>query len=784
MSILGNRVLRKEDPKFLTVGGTYVDDLPLEGALTVTYVRSTVAHARILRVDVEAARTAPGVVAVFTGTDVDLDPIVPSLGLLNQQMRRDWLAHRTTRFVGEAVAAIVAEDRYAGADAAELVDIEYEPLDVVVDPQESAAGTVLLFPEVGTNTTLELAFGRTEDLLDECEVVVRQTIVNQRVAPCPLEVRAGAVQWGEDGRLTQWASTQAAHNVKSDLSRLLQIEPEDIRVIAPDVGGGFGAKIGVYPEELLLPWLSKQVGRPLKWVETRSESMMNLGHGRGQTQQVEIGGTRDGKVTAYRLTVLQDSGAYPTTGSALPFMTRVMLTGVYDIPKAEFNSRSVVTNTTPTVAYRGAGRPEAAAAIERAMDLYAREISMDPSEVRRRNLVPADRFPFTTPAGTTYDSGDYQRALDLALDSAGYADLRAEQARRRSAEEVRQLGIGISVYVEITAGPGSPTEFGAVEIRPDGRVVVRSGSSSHGQGHHTAFSMLVADRLGVALDDIEVVQGDTDVVPRGQGTMGSRSLQAGGMAVAKAADQVVDRARQVAADLLEADPGDVVLDTASGHFHVAGTPAITRSWSDVAQAAAGDGGTELLAAEVDYQGSGPTFPFGAHVVVVDVDTETGKVEVRRVVAVDDAGRILNPLLADGQVHGGLAQGVAQALLEEVRFDSDGNPITSNLADYAFISAPELPSFERIPMETPTPVNELGAKGIGESGTIGSTPAVQNAVIDALAPFGVAHLDMPCTPEKVWRAIHGQSEPAKEMGAAAGGLGSVAKATGDEEVPGL
>jgi carbon-monoxide dehydrogenase large subunit len=578
-------------------------------------------------------------------------------------------------------------------------------------------------------------------------------MVNQRVAPCPLEVRAAAVQWGPDGRLTQWASTQGAHSVKGDLCRLLKIPEDDVRVITPDVGGGFGAKIGVYPEEMLLGWLSKQVGRPLRWVETRTESMMNLGHGRGQTQDVEIGGTRDGKITAYRLTVLQDGGAYPNTGSILPFMTRTMLTGVYAIPKAEFNSRSVVTNTTPTVAYRGAGRPEATAAIERAMDLYAAEIGMDPADVRRRNLIPKDAFPFTTPTGTTYDIGDYERALDLVLEAAGYADLRTEQQRRRDANDTKQLGIGLAVYVEITAGPGAPAEFGAVEVRPDGKVIIRSGSSSHGQGHGTAFSMLVSDRLGIDSADIELIQGDTDVVPRGQGTMGSRSLQAGGMAVVRAAEQVVEKAKQIAAELLEANPDDVVLDPASATFHVAGTPAVGKSWTDVA-AAAEASGSGLLAAEVDYQGTGPTFPFGAHLVVVEVDRDTGQVVVVRIVAVDDAGRILNPLLADGQVHGGLAQGVAQALLEEVRYDDDGNPITSNLADYGFISAAELPSFERIPMETPTPMNDLGAKGIGESGTIGSTPAVHNAVLDALVPFGVSHLDMPCTAEKVWRAING------------------------------
>ena len=783
MSILGNRVLRKEDPAFLTVGGTYVDDLPLPGAAFVTYVRSTMAHARITAIDVDEARAAPGVVAVFTGADIDLDPIAPSMGFINQSFLRPWLAGEVTRYVGEPIVAIVTEERYQGADAAELVSVDYEPLPVVVDAEESVKGEVLPFPEIGTNVALEFNFGRDEHLFDECDVVVRQRIVNQKVAPSPLEVRADAVQWGDDGRLTWWVSTQSAHYAKNDLCRLLKLEPDQVRVVAPDVGGGFGAKIGVYPEELLLGWLSRRVGRPLKWTETRTESMSNLGHGRGQVQYAEMGGTRDGRITAYRLTVVQDAGAYPTQGAVLPFMTRTMLTGVYDIARAEFNSKSVVTNTTPTVAYRGAGRPEATAALERMVDLFASEVGMDPAEVRRRNLVTKDRFPFTTPVGTTYDIGDYEGALALALDAAGYDELRAEQRRRREAGERHQLGIGISVYVEITAGPGAPSEFGAVSVGADGKVTVRTGSSPHGQGHHTAFSMIVADKLGVALDDVTVVHGDTDAVPRGQGTMGSRSLQAGGVAIARAADEVVQKAKEVAAELLEAAVEDVEFDAASQSFNVAGTPAVTRSWPDVV-AAAGEG---ALAAEHDYRGSGPTFPFGAHVVVVEVDVETGRVEVLRVVAVDDAGRILNPLLADGQIHGGLAQGVAQALLEEVRYDPDGNPITSNLADYAFVTAAELPSFERIPMETPTPVNELGAKGIGESGSIGSTPAVQNAVVDALAPSGVRHVDMPTTPEKVWRAMRGEREPEKWDASAASGLGSVdapAVVPSDEDVPGL
>jgi carbon-monoxide dehydrogenase large subunit len=747
VSILGNRVLRKEDPKFLTVGGTYVDDVRLDGSAYVTYVRSTMAHARITALDVEEARKAPGVVGVFTAADLDMAPAPPEMAFLNQAMTRPALADGVVRFVGEPVAAVVTEERYQGPDAAELVFVDYEPLPVLTGLAESAAQEVLLFPDVGTNVAFELAFGRDESLFDGCEVVVRQRIVNQRVAPCPLEVRAAAAEW-KDGRLLQYASTQSAHGTRDALSAQLGLEADQVRVVAPDVGGGFGAKMGAYPEEVLVGWLARRLGRPVRWVETRSESMVGLGHGRGQVQDVEIGGSRDGKIEAYRISVLQDSGAYAAIGAMLPFMTRTMASGVYAIPKVEFNSTSLLTNTTPVTAYRGAGRPEATAALERAVDMFANEIGMDPADVRRRNLVPADAFPFTTPTGTTYDSGNYARGLDLALDAAGYQGLREEQRRRRQAGDVVQMGIGLSVYVEITSGIPGP-EFGAVEVLADGKVRVRTGVSPHGQGHGTAFSMLVSEQLGIPIEDIEVIHGDTDVVPRGQGTMGSRSLQTGGVAVNQAAAQVVDKARELAAELLEANVHDVVLDKVGGRFHVSGTPAVSRSWTELAGAAADRGG---LAAEVDYTQPGPSFPFGAHVAVVEVDTDTGKVELVRMVALDDAGRILNPLLAEGQVHGGLAQGAAQALLEEMRYDGDGNPITSNLADYAFISAAELPSFETLHLETPTPNNELGAKGIGESGTIGATPAVQNAVVDALSHLGVRHVDMALSPERVWSAI--------------------------------
>ncbi len=525
-----------------------------------------------------------------------------------------------------------------------------------------------------------------------------------------------------------------------------------MRVITPDVGGGFGAKHGVYPEELLVAWLARHLDRPVRWVETRSESMVSLGHGRGQVQRASLGGTRDGKLLAYRLQVLQDVGAYPAGATMLPYMTRMMATGVYDIPSVDVDVVDVVTNTTPMEAYRGAGRPEATAAIERMIERYAAETGIDSVELRRRNLVPPDAFPFTTPTRTTYDSGEYAAALDRVLAGAGYDALRAEQAQRRDAGDRLQLGIGLCMYVEIT-NPGAEPEYGSVEVLPDGSAVARTGTSAHGQGHDTSFAMLVADMTGIPFDRIEVRHGDTDDVPRGNGTGGSRSLQAGGSAIHGAVEALVREARDVAAHLLEANPDDVVLDPRAGRFHVAGTPAIARTWVEVATERASTVPDGRLRAEYDFSPPDATFPFGAHVAVVEVDTETGRVELRRLIACDDAGTIVNPMLVDGQVHGGLAQGAAQALFEEFSYDEDGNPRTGNLIDYLFPSAAELPSFERLPMETPTPLNPLGAKGIGEAGTIGSTPAVHNAVLDALVPYGVTHIDMPCTPERVWRAIH-------------------------------
>lgn len=754
-SILGNRVLRKEDPKFLTTGGEYVDDLlnepRLVGGLHVTYARSSAAHARVLSIDTSEAESMPGVVAVFTAASLDLQPVPAAF---NPMVARTLLASDKVRYVGEPIVAIVTETREQGEDAAEAIIVDYDYLEAFVDLETSMASSTHIYESAGSNVVFDTtALGIPENTGDAyfegCEVTVKGRFLNQRVAPCPLEVRGAAAVWGDDGRLTQWLSTQHAQGTVAPIAAANGVAEAQVHILTPDVGGGFGAKIGAYPEELLLGVIAKKVGRAVKWRETRSESMVALGHGRAQLQYITLGGTKAGKVTHYQLWAIQDSGGFADMGTILaPFMTRPMSSGVYAIPNIECRTTSVVTNTTPVVAYRGAGRPEATAAIERAMDLFAFEIGMDPAEVRRINLIPKFLEPHTTVVGQTYDVGDYETALDKALQVAGYTELRAEQAKRRARGDAKQLGIGVSVYVEITGGVGNG-ESAKVEVLDDGRAVVYTGTSPHGQGHDTAWSMLVQEQTGIPMDKIELVWGDTDLVPIGTGTMGSRSLQQGGNAVFAVAGELVNKAKSVAARILEVSEADVVLDKDRGAFHVVGTPAVTKTWADLAIAEKSTGG---LNHNDVINVSGATFPFGAHVAVVEVDTETGKVRHIAHTACDDAGKVLNPLLLEGQIHGGVAQGAAQALLEEVMYDADANPITSNLADYGFISAAELPSVTVVHMETPTPINLLGAKGIGESGTIGSTPALQSAVVDAVSHLGVRNIEMPCTAERVWQAI--------------------------------
>jgi carbon-monoxide dehydrogenase large subunit len=687
-------------------------------------------------------------VAVYTAGDLGL-PDVPAFPMAPSVMSRPPLAGGTVRFVGQTIAVVVAETAEQAVDAAGEVIVDYDPLPVVADAEDALAdGAPLLFPEAGSNLAAEFDFGRVPDVFDGAETVVRGRIRNQRLAPVPLEVHAAAAvpESGPDGdHLTFWVSNQHPFAVRDPLAGMLGLSPEKVRVVCPAVGGGFGAKIGVYAEYAVIAAAARRLNRPVRWVETRSESMISMVHGRAQIQDFEIGVKADGTVVGLRGHIIGDVGAYPAIGVALPSFTRNMSSGVYAIPRIDVRVSTAVTNTTTVGAYRGAGRPEAAALLERAMDMVAAELGLDSVEVRRRNLIPPFEEPHTTATGSTYDVGDYGRALDEVVRLAGYDDLRAEQQARRERGDRLALGIGVSVYVEITGGPGAVPEFGSVEVHPDGTVTAQVGTSPQGQGHETAFAQIVSAILGVPMEAVRLVHSDTAAVPEGQGTYGSRSLQLGGSSIYLAAEAVLEMAKERAANLLEANPADVVIFD-DGRFGVAGTPARSLGWDELA---AGD---EPLRAETKHQQGANTYPFGAHIAVVEVDTETGAVNLQRMVAVDDCGRILNPMLAEGQVHGGLAQGIAQALFEGVAYDADGTPLTTTLADYLVPSAAELPSYETAHTETPTPLNPLGAKGIGESGTIGSTPAVQNAVVDAVAHLGVRHIDMPLTPERVWRAI--------------------------------
>jgi carbon-monoxide dehydrogenase large subunit len=770
MSILGTRVIRTEDPRLLTVGGVYVDDMrepELEGAARATFVRSTVAHALITGIDTSEALAQPGVVAVLTAADMTDIPPPPPAGQadpdappaegpipLGGVWSEPLLAVDRVRFAGEPVAIVLTDGTYQGEDAAELVSVDYEPLPAVTTIDAALAGETLLFPDAGTNVCVKRDGDFSDEaVFDGCDIVVEGDVVNQRVAALPLEGRSTAAAF-KDGKLTVWTSTQNAQ-----LSRLILtavgLPPDAIRVVAPDVGGGFGAKIGVDRESIVVAWAAKHTGRPVRWVETRNENLLAMTQGRAQVHHIKIGGTRDGHIKAYWLDVVQDTGAYSRTSGFLPMLTCLMAPGVYDIPVVRAGYKVVLTDAAPIAAYRGAGRPEAAATIERAVDWFAAEAGLDPVHVRKLNFIKPGQFPFVTKSGAPYDSGEYEAALDKVLAAAGYQELRAEQRRRREAGATRQLGIGLSTYVEITAGDAAAGETCKIEVHSDGSATVYTGSSAHGQGHHTAFAMLVQSELGIPMDKIEVIHGDTDLIPDGVGTYASRSLQLGGSAVHKAAIEVKDDAAKKAASLFEAAEADVVLDAESGLWQVRGDPDKSLTWAQVA--AEGDGGT--LMANVRFTGDRPTFPFGSQLSVVEVDTETGKVTLLRHVTADDAGPVLNPLLMEGQRHGGIAQGAAQALVEEVLYDADGNPLTSTLADYGAITAAELPSFELLTSETPTTANPLGVKGIGEAGTIGATPAVQNAVIDAVSHLGVRHIDMPTTPERVWNAIQAATKPA-------------------------
>ncbi len=747
------RSVRREDDALLRGRGTFIDNLripELEEACFAAFVRSTIAHATITSIDTTETSALTGVIGVFTAADLDVWPLPPRLPMMNKAMVRPMLAEGVVRFVGEPVAVVIATTPAVAADALATVIVNYEPLPVVTQLHDALTDTVLLHPTAGTNVSMRWSQPEFDpDPFPDCEVVVDLTVRHARLNPGTIEPLAGAAVWGDDQRLTVWVCSQRPAGAKYVIECALGLEPGTVRAISPDVGGGFGAKggYGCYPEDVVIAFLARRVGRPVRWAQTRSEAMLAMGHGRASTHRVRLGGRRDGTIEAYEVRALQDSGAYPAMGTFITSNLRNSGTGVYAIPKARVEGTSVVTNTTPTVAFRGAGRPEAACDIERAVDRFAAVIGRDPVEVRLRNVVPDDQFPYTTAVGSTYDSGRYGEALRRCVVAAHYDDLRAEQVKRRAAGDPVQLGIGVSCTVEVTGG--GEGESASIAVHDDGTVTVVVGTSPHGQGHETTFADLVAAELGIAAERIRVLHGDTDLpaAALGGGTIGSRSAQLGGSALHQAAREIIDLARHQAAELLEAAVDDIVFETTGG-FHVNGVPTHALAWTDLGELSKATYHTAPL-------GAG-SFAFGACVAVVEIDTETGAVAIRQLVAVDDAGTLLNPMIAEGQVHGGLGLAIGACLTEEMVYDENGTPLTSNFADYGIISSAETVFFETYEMETPSPLNPLGAKGIGESGTVVATPAIQSAVIDALTPFGVDHIDFPFAPERVWRATRSAS----------------------------
>ncbi len=764
-SMVGAAVVRKEDPNFLMGRGTYVDNLQLPGTLHMAFVRSVEPHARLGGIDLTRARLVPGVVGAFAAADF---PSLPSLGGPSPALERPTLATDTVRFVGEPVAVVVARDRYAAADGAAAVRVDYEPLPAVPSLQAALAeGAAILFPEAGSNVVNEMPMADdAEAELGAAPHRLPLRLVNQRLAAAPMEPMAVAADWGPS-TLTVWASCQAPHGVRNRLSALLGKPSHEIRVIAPDVGGGFGAKASWYPELLLAPLLSRRLGRPVTYVESRSENLVAMTQGRDQVQDIEVGFDDDGRILALKVMVTQDVGGYPYGDApGLPFLTMIMAAGCYRVPKVAAGFRAVVTNTTPVSAYRGAGRPEGSYLIERVVELIADETGVDPLEVRRRNFIPFDAFPYPTHLGPVYDSGDYQASLAKLMEMVDYDSLRREQAGRRDDGSAPLLGIGFSTFVELGGvGPSALMEgFGGLggwesaraRVNPDGSVVLLVGTSPHGQGHETMFSQIAADVLQVPFERISVLHGDTATVQEGIGTFGSRSTPVGGEAVKRASLRAREKAAQIAAHILEAAPED--LDMVDGRFVVRGSPDRGVDWAEVANKAyrptqLGDIEAGIEAAAT-FEPPNLTFPSGAHCCVVEVDRETGKVGIRRYVAVDDCGVLVNPLMAEGQIMGGVTQGIAQALYEKVTYDGGGQPLTTTLAEYLVPSAAELPRFEMGHTVTPTPSNSLGAKGIGESGATAAPQAVVNAVVDALSHLGVRDLEMPLTPERVWRAMQG------------------------------
>lgn len=777
-SMIGATVVRKEDPALLTGRGTFVDDITLPGTVYMAYVRSYSAHAKIVKIDTTEARNRPGVLGVWTAAD--LEGLPPSRSVPG--MERPCLATDAVRFVGEPVAVVVAEGRYAAADAAEAVTVEYEELPVLATVEAATAeGAPPILPGLPSNVVLEQQL-TPDDAEAELSAAPRRLHIrlkNQRCAPVPIEPIGCVADWRADGQLTLYATVQAPHAIRNEIAQMFGLPQEQVRVVAPDVGGGFGSKASFYPEYLLTAELSRRLGRPVKYVETRSENLTSMVHGRAQWHDIDVGFDDEGTLLALRVRITQDCGAWPDpTGMALPTLTSFMSGGCYRIPKIAASFRSVVTNTTPVGAYRGAGRPEAAFMIERVIDHVAAELGLDPVDVRKRNFITRDQMPYATQfEGIVYDEADYPAALEKLLTKIDYKKLRAEQAERRKDPNAPLLGIGFSTFVEMGGFGPTPMfenfgyvggwESANVRLTTDGSAVVTVGTSPHGQGHKTAFAQIVSDVLGIPMDRITVLHGDTATVQEGIGTMGSRGAPVGGSAVFKAAQRVRDKAMKIAAHMLEANESD--LELVDGRFQVRGAPGQGVSLGEVALLSLKphklpEGFDLGLDETAFFEPPNLSYPSGAHCCIVEIDRETGKVSILRYVAVDDCGVVINPLLAKGQIHGGVAQGIAQALIEEVRYGEDGQPGTGTLADYTVPSAPDLPSYETDHLVTPTSFNPLGAKGLGESGATGAPQAVVNAVVDALSHLGVRDIEMPCTPQKVWRLL--QTAQAGGAGAAA------------------
>lgn len=792
---VGKSIKRTEDPRLIKGLAHYVDDVRLPDTLHVAFVRSIYAHARISSIDTTEAANAPGVVAIYTGKDIAerVGP-VPCAAALPDLKVPDYrvLATGKALFVGHPIAAVVATDRYVARDAADLIAVDYEELPAVVDVEQAAQGGALVHESFGDNIAYKLTSGEgdVEAALKSADKIVSQKMVHQRLAPIAMEPRGVLARYfpGEE-ELTVWSSTQIPHLLRTQLALMIGIPENKLRVITPEVGGGFGSKLNVYAEEALLGWISMQLGKPVKWIESRRENVQSTIHGRAQVGTVEVGCKNDGTITGLRYNVVADLGAYhQLLTPAIPTLTGLMLSGAYKIPAIQMNVTGVFTNKMSTDAYRGAGRPEATYVVERVMDIVAAELKMDPVEVRRKNFPKADEFPFHTATGLEYDSGDYEAALDKALDLSGYQSLRSEQAKARA--EGRLMGIGMSSYVEICAlGPSQAMPAGGwesatVRIEPTGKVTVMTGASPHGQGQETSFAQIAADELGVDINDVTVIHGDTAIVQYGIGTFGSRATAVGGTAVLIAIQKLKEKAAKIAAHMMQCDATSVAFE--AGKYSRQAAAAAAAGTSEpvvpVGEAPAGalpepqtNGRTSLtiqeialaahiakelppdtepgLSATYFFEPKNFTFPFGTHICIVEIDKDTGEVKIVKYVAVDDCGKVINPLLVDGQVHGGIVQSIGQALYEEVVYDDQGQLVTGELMDYALPKASQIPWLETDRTETPSPVNPLGVKGVGEAGTIGATPAIVNAVVDALSPYGVKHLDMPVRPEKVWRLIH-------------------------------